>query len=470
MNASVCDSEGDVWDGTGNLYRMNTWVRHPVHKLEAWCQESQGRGIRHYNRLASAVHRVSFMYFHFMTEALPRIAKLAPHLVADPELKLLTYGGAFERAWIQKLGIRSQQLVAFDPLFAYHADELLVTNPVEIARTPREDLRAMLGQLGLPEPPPPAERNDLVYVSRRLANDRLQTNEESLLDALRAEAPALGLRLVVHDGNPGLTPDDTVAMFRRARVVMGPNGAGLAHMLFAPPGTALIELMFINNTGMDLWHLANALNQSYYMVPMPRSFWLDPGSDVPIEQAVATLRWALGRERAGAPACAPGLAPKGNGDHGCAPCPPGTFSTGYDGACLPCSPGWVAEGSGGDHCSICTTDSYAPDATRCVACPAGTLTAMPGSTKPEECLDPVALERVKGSWMPVDQVVAKVSAYFLSYQAAVRRSVGGNHLVRFDALPVRLKDRVLSELDVCTRTQLGSQHATGILSASASCN
>ncbi len=33
-NASVCDSEGDVWDGAGNLYRMNTWVRHPVHKLE----------------------------------------------------------------------------------------------------------------------------------------------------------------------------------------------------------------------------------------------------------------------------------------------------------------------------------------------------------------------------------------------------------------------------------------------------
>ncbi|KXZ53021.1 hypothetical protein GPECTOR_8g389 [Gonium pectorale] len=218
-DASVCGSEGDVWDSQGRLYRMNTWVRHPVSKLEAWKAEAESHGVKHFKRLASAVHRVSFMYFHFMAEALPRITKFAPYLKADPELMLLTYGSSFERAWIQKLGIRSEQVVTFDPLFAYHADELLVSNPVEIARTPREDLQEMLSQLGLPAPLPADQRTDLVYVSRRLAADRIQTNEDALLTALEAEAKAQGLRLVVHDGNPSLTADDTIEMFRRARAV-----------------------------------------------------------------------------------------------------------------------------------------------------------------------------------------------------------------------------------------------------------
>ncbi|KXZ53023.1 hypothetical protein GPECTOR_8g390 [Gonium pectorale] len=463
-DASVCGSEGDVWDSQGRLYRMNTWVRHPVSKLEAWKAEAESHGVKHFKRLASAVHRVSFMYFHFMAEALPRITKFAPYLKADPELMLLTYGSSFEQAWIQKLGIRSEQVVTFDPLFAYHADELLVSNPVEIARTPREDLQEMLSrlglpaplpadqrtdlvymlsQLGLPAPLPADQRTDLVYVSRRLAADRIQTNEDALLTALEAEAKAQGLRLVVHDGNPSLTADDTIEMFRRARAVMGPNGAGLAHMLFAPPGTILVELMFINNTGMDLWHMTNALGQRYYMVPLPRSHWLDPGSDVPVEQAVATLRWALATERKQEPDCPSGSAPGPNG--ACASCPAGTFSTGFDSSCLPCTPGWVSERMGAGFCHICLPSSFAASATACSPCPAGKMTAMPGSTKPEECLDPQALDEVKQTWLPTNQVVAKVSAY---YQAIARRR--STKEVDFAALPDALKDRILSELDSCS--------------------
>ncbi|KXZ48396.1 hypothetical protein GPECTOR_28g803 [Gonium pectorale] len=415
-DASVAGSEGDVWDSEGRLYRANTWVKHPVSKLEAWRKEAEAHGVKRFKRLATTIHRVSFMYYHFMTETMARIAKFAPLLKEDPELKLLTYGGSFERAWIQMLGINEQQLVTFDPLFAHHAEELLITNPVEIARTPREDLEAVIQQLGVPAPLPASQRTDVVYVSRRLASDRKQTNEEELLQALEAEAEAAGLRLVVHDGRPDLTAQDTIDMFRRAKVVMGPNGAGLAHMLFAAPGTPLVELMFINNTGMDLWHLTAALKQPYYMVPLPRSYWLDPGSDVPIEQAVATLRLALADVDKAEPTCPPGSAPGPSG--ACQSCPPGTFSTGYDSKCLACSPGWVSERTGGAYCRVCPTSTFAAGPTSCAPCPAGTLAAMPGSTQQQQCLDPAAVATVQDSWTPIDQVVAKVSAY---YQAVSRR-------------------------------------------------
>ncbi|GFR43203.1 hypothetical protein Agub_g4242 [Astrephomene gubernaculifera] len=461
-NASVCGSEGDVWDGNGRLYRANSWIRHPHAKLEAWRDEAESFGVRHYSRLASAVHRVSFMYFHFMTEVIPKVAKYAPFLAADPELKLLTYGSNFEQAWLRRLGIRDSQLVTFNPLYAYQADELLLTNPVNISRTPREDLLKALSIMGLPPPLPSNQRTSLVYVSRRLASDRTQTNEDSLLDALRHEATSHGLQLVVHEGSPDMGTDAVIDMFRRARVVMGPNGAGLAHMMFAAPATILIELMFINNTGMDLWHLTAALNQSYYMVPLPRSYWLDPGSDVPIEQAVSTLRWALGVQGGVRPACPRGSGPSSAFNEGsCSACPPGTFSTGYDAQCLECSPGWVAERKGSGYCRVCPSSTYANGSVYCVACPSGTLAAMPGSTRPDECLDPDTLAQVKQRWLPEQRVAAKVSAY---YQAVTRHR---QHNQSFDELPKALQNRVLSELDACSGGYPSSSYGCNIAPQSA---
>ncbi|GFR51152.1 hypothetical protein Agub_g13507 [Astrephomene gubernaculifera] len=453
-NASICGSEGDVWDSAGRLYRANTWVRHPSSKLQAWKEEAESYGVKHFKRLATAVHRVSFMYFHFMTEVLPKVAKFAPFLEADPELKLLTYGSPFELAWIRKLGVRESQLVTFDPMYAYQADELLMTNPVEISRTPKEDLEKVLTALEIPPPLPESQQESFVYVSRRLAADRRQTNEDSLLEALQAEATSHGLRFVVHDGSPGMTPEENIEIFRHAKVVMGPNGAGLAHMLFAPPGATLIELMFINNTGMDLWHLTAALKQDYYMVPLPRSHWLDPGSDVPIEQAVSTLRWAIGEKTGAKPECPKGSAPDASGT--CALCPPGTFSTGYDKQCMACSPGWVAERTGSGYCHVCTTATHASGPTSCTSCPQGTLTAMPGSTNAGECLDPDSLTKVKQTWLPTEAVVSKVSAYYksISRRQAVK--------VDFSELPLRVKDRIMSELDACssyTQTMYGCSSA-----------
>lgn len=54
-----------------------------------------------------------------------------------------------------------------------------------------------------------------------------------LAAAIRAAFPQQ--QLVVYSG--GLAAADTIALFQRARVVLGPHGAGLSHILFAAPGT-----------------------------------------------------------------------------------------------------------------------------------------------------------------------------------------------------------------------------------------
>lgn len=56
-----------------------------------------------------------------------------------------------------------------------------------------------------------------------------------------------GEELVVFEG--GLPPAEAISLFQRARVVLGPHGAGLSHALFSAPGTALVEFLFLVRAG-----------------------------------------------------------------------------------------------------------------------------------------------------------------------------------------------------------------------------
>ncbi len=54
-----------------------------------------------------------------------------------------------------------------------------------------------------------------------------------------------GEKIVAYTGREGMSAAETVALFRRAKVVMGMHGAGLSHSIFSAPGTAIIELLFM---------------------------------------------------------------------------------------------------------------------------------------------------------------------------------------------------------------------------------
>ena len=66
---------------------------------------------------------------------------------------------------------------------------------------------------------------------------------------------------------------DAIQLFARARLVVGPHGAGLSHTLFCGPGTAVVEIAFMRSPPMMFWHIAAALRLHYALAPLPRSFW-----------------------------------------------------------------------------------------------------------------------------------------------------------------------------------------------------
>jgi capsular polysaccharide biosynthesis protein len=84
---------------------------------------------------------------------------------------------------------------------------------------------------------PPAEDGaDAIYVARTDATDRRVLNEAALIAMLQRQ----GVRVVV----PGTLPvTRQIALFRRARLVIGPHGAGLGNIVGCEPGSHVYELV-----------------------------------------------------------------------------------------------------------------------------------------------------------------------------------------------------------------------------------
>lgn len=83
----------------------------------------------------------------------------------------------------------------------------------------------------------PAARTwpERVYIDRRGSNNRRMVNEDELVSALErldfmpVRLEALGLA-------------EQITLFNQARIIVAPHGAGLANLVFARPGTSVIEI------------------------------------------------------------------------------------------------------------------------------------------------------------------------------------------------------------------------------------
>jgi Glycosyltransferase 61 len=81
------------------------------------------------------------------------------------------------------------------------------------------------------------ERDQIVYISRANSKNRPLANEQQLEEKLRADWNCQ----VVHMEE--LSHVEQLKLVQRARIIIGPHGAGLTASLFAPQTTTLIELL-----------------------------------------------------------------------------------------------------------------------------------------------------------------------------------------------------------------------------------
>jgi capsular polysaccharide biosynthesis protein len=288
-HAFVEGAGGAVYDGDARLFAppgtfpasfAALWPAGPSAALAA------APAARH-ALLATLIQPYGWMYYHFVVEtlpklvllrdALPALAALSPAAAAPvacawnaSRARVLLWGMPWEADWLALLRVPAAAAVAYEPSRRYAAALLLLPSPVPAVTPSAEALHAARDAVCAAVPGACGGARDLlVYASRAGERSRAVANEAPLLDALRAAFPAL--RVVVQ--RRGASAAELVATFARAVAVVGPHGAGLSHILFCQPGTAVVELVFMHSPPMMFWHMSAALRLRYAMAPLPHSYW-----------------------------------------------------------------------------------------------------------------------------------------------------------------------------------------------------
>lgn len=184
-------------------------------------------------------NRSSVNYYHWMYDALPRLAVLESagiELDTIDHFVLMPLSCRFQTESLEQLGIGEDRLHTVDKSQYISADELYVphfgSNSLGLAqaRWNPEFLRRSFGPAVQPE-----SSDRRLFISRGTTGKRGICNEPELMDALQP----LGFELVLCE-NLSLTEQSQ--LFAEASVVVGPHGAGLTNIVYCQPGTVVLEL------------------------------------------------------------------------------------------------------------------------------------------------------------------------------------------------------------------------------------
>lgn len=201
--------------------------------------------------------RKIYNFGHWLLDCLPQVVALstvapdARYLLPDPCTE-------FQEKTLALVGIERSQLAPWDGstihcrrLLAFESDGRTGGGrPLSALMQVRQVLAARASGVTTPR--------RRVYFSRRDARpDRRWTTNEALVERL---FEARGFEVVSVRTHP---LEQLVQIFAEARVVAGVNGAGLAHILFSPPGTHVILLF---SDSLMRWHATEG---------GARSEWLD---------------------------------------------------------------------------------------------------------------------------------------------------------------------------------------------------
>jgi capsular polysaccharide biosynthesis protein len=156
---------------------------------------------------------------------------------------------------------------------------------------PRGTLRPVQRRLGTLEP---STRDLVLYLQRR--ERRAVVDEEPLLAAVK-EALAgtgLGLHVLCDASDPG----DAEELVRRARIVLGPHGGAFANLVFAQPGTKVIEFVprreLVSGPRSErlsmYYGLAQAASLDYWFVEPTRFDYGEAGILVDAEEVAQLVR------------------------------------------------------------------------------------------------------------------------------------------------------------------------------------
>jgi capsular polysaccharide biosynthesis protein len=190
-------------------------------------------------RVFLGLNRFCANYFHMLTQIVPAFAAYD----TDPEFSdgILLLGAPGEVLYraLQLAApstISNVQALTVPPGVPLDVEDLTYSSFLSGCSDPSAFCRSLFSRMAAratvleSTPSPPA-----IYISRSDSVMRPMRNEHELITTLAR----FGVVPVVLSR---LTLDEQIILFRNARVIIAPHGAGLANVVFAAPGTVLYEL------------------------------------------------------------------------------------------------------------------------------------------------------------------------------------------------------------------------------------
>ncbi|MDM8099680.1 MULTISPECIES: glycosyltransferase family 61 protein [Oceanobacillus] len=175
-------------------------------------------------------------YWHWLHDTLGRyhLLQLSGFKIDKYVLPPLTL--PFQRETIKLLGIPEEKILQLTPGMHVQAEQLILPsvpfNAGTCVKWTIEFLRSALLKKDSYRSANPEKR---IYISREDASWRKVANEGKLLELLTRK----GFKKIVLST---LTVEEQIALFSSADVIISPNGAGLANLMFCQPRTKIIQL------------------------------------------------------------------------------------------------------------------------------------------------------------------------------------------------------------------------------------
>ncbi len=265
----------DVWRArlTDGYIRAGRYVLTPDHRLieEAISEHAVQMGVhrglatRHpfvdqtqYRRVALLGTPWTGSHFHWLFDVLPRTKILAESGVSVHEINHYAIPEAPHPAHLEALrhlGIGDGQLIQMGPTDRIYVEDLILPSLPERRGNPPAWACRFLRDRFLPlADEASVERPNRIYVGRR--GTREVTNQNAVDAVLARHGIA-----TVHPGEHSLGAQ--VALFQNADLVVGPHGAGLANVVFAAPGTHVVEIFSPNYVNVCNASVASRLDLRY---------------------------------------------------------------------------------------------------------------------------------------------------------------------------------------------------------------
>jgi capsular polysaccharide biosynthesis protein len=191
-------------------------------------------------RVFVGLNRVCGNYFHILTQIIPAVAGYEASPDFRESVLLLSAATPTLLRGLQLTGIDLPEIIKVDAAVPLDIDDLtfssLLSDPSLLSPFRLSVFDRMLQRVTAAHPDTACAR-PIIYVWRADSVARPMINEDELVERL---VRAFGVQPVVLSL---LSLDEQIALFRNARIVIGPHGAGLANVVFCSPATVLYELL-----------------------------------------------------------------------------------------------------------------------------------------------------------------------------------------------------------------------------------